>query len=378
MQYTTYGAFQAQMKDFYERTGTMMQFPEMMRYMAAHGLLSPTPPPYAIPEGYEFLSDAEFDRVVDTLPLEHADDQALKASVSEEDIIPTRQDVMVIRHPRYTRTFLHAHNYFEMVCLVSGAMTFSFENEPDKVLHPGEVVIVAPGSRHDMYIRDDTSFAFVLCIRKSTFQTAFFRQLEGNNLLSYFFQTILQGDGHPNYLMFYLKNITRLGRCLRSAMIECAYGDAYSNAVVIHLCQLVFIELLRNYSQTISYYNYEMGSDFSLVLQYIQHNYRTLSLSGLAAFFHYSEPHLCTLIRKNTGHTFSDLIRELRLEDAKRYLRETDLRIAEIADRVGYHSADHFSRVFRAAMQESPQAYRASQKGEGAFVPFQNEDAGTQ
>ena len=83
MQYTTYGAFQAQMKDFYERTGTMMQFPEMMRYMAAHGLLSPTPPPYAIPEGYEFLSDAEFDRVVDTLPLEHADDQALKASVSE-------------------------------------------------------------------------------------------------------------------------------------------------------------------------------------------------------------------------------------------------------------------------------------------------------
>ncbi len=373
MQYTTYGAFQAQMNSFYQRTGSMMQFPEMMQYMASHGLLSPQKPAFHAPEGYEFLPDADFDRVLDALPL-GSEDKALRRSVAEDDIIPVRRDVFVIRNPRYTRSYMHAHNYFEMVFVVDGSITFCFENEPDRVLHSGEAVIIAPGSRHDINIRDDTSIAYVVCIRKSTFQTTFFRQLEGSNLLSYFFQTILQGEGRPNFLMFYLKDSTKINRILRSSIIECAAGDAYSNAVVISLIQLVFLELLRSYSQTISYYNYEMGSDFSLVLQYIQHNYRTLSLPELASFFHYSEPHLCTLIKKNTGHTFSDLVRELRLEDAKRCLRDTDMKIGEIAEKVGYNSADHFSRVFRKAMQQSPQDYRRTHQDADTFIPFRTEE----
>ena len=39
-------------------------------------------------------------------------------------------------------------------------------------------------------------------------------------------------------------------------------------------------------------------------LQYIQHNYQTLTLASLAEFFHYSEPHLSTLIKQNTGKNF--------------------------------------------------------------------------
>jgi AraC-like DNA-binding protein len=341
MQYTTYGAFQEQMTAFYKRTGIMMQFPEMMKYMAAHDMLSPQRPVFHAPDGYEFLSDEDFDHLVDSLPLGSAD-KTLARSVAEDDIIPVRRDVFVIRNPRYTRSYMHAHNYFEIVCAISGKVNFCFDKEPERILHPGEVVIIAPGSRHDVYIWDDTSTAYVICIRKSTFQTTFLRQIENSNLLSYFFQTILQDQEQPNFLMFYLKDSRRLKRFLRSAIIECTAGDPYSNMVVISLIQLIFIELLRKYSQTISYYNYDRGSDFSLVLQYIQHNYRTLSLPDLAAFFHYSEPHLCTLIKKNTGHTFSDLIRELRLEDAKRCLRDTDLKVGEIAEKVGYNSADHF------------------------------------
>ncbi|MFW2551484.1 hypothetical protein ACN2AP_30025, partial [Klebsiella pneumoniae] len=88
-----------------------------------------------------------------------------------------------------------------------------------------------------------------------------------------------------------------------------------------------FAEVLRSYSQTLRFYNYQMGTDFSLVLQYIQHNYRTLTLSSLAELFHYSEPHLCTLIRQNTGFTFTELIKKLRLSDATNYLLKTDLKI---------------------------------------------------
>ena len=43
----------------------------------------------------------------------------------------------------------------------------------------------------------------------------------------------------------------------------------------------------------------------------------------------------------------------------------------EIAERIGYNSADHFSRVFRSAYKMSPQEYRKQHKDEEpAFVPF--------
>ena len=114
-------------------------------------------------------------------------------------------------------------------------------------------------------------------------------------------------------------------------MIECSKKDMYSNTCCISYVYLMFSALLRNYSQTIQFYNHEMGSDFSLVLQYIQHNYQTLTLSSLAELFHYSEPYLCTLI----------------------------------------NSADHFSRVFRSAYKMSPLEYRKQHKNEEPeFVPF--------
>ena len=154
-------------------------------------------------------------------------------------------------------------------------------------------------------------------------------------------------------------------------MVESSKKDMYSNACCISYVNLMFSALLRNYSQTIQFYNYEMGADFSLVLQYIQHNYQTLTLSSLADLFHYSEPHLCTLIKQNTGLTFTELIKRLRLSDAIDYLLNTSLKVGEIAERIGYNSADHFSRVFRSAYKMSPQEYRKQHKDEEpAFVPF--------
>lgn len=154
-------------------------------------------------------------------------------------------------------------------------------------------------------------------------------------------------------------------------MIESSKKDIYSNACCISYVNLMFSALLRSYSQTIQFYNYEMGADFSLVLQYIQHNYQTLTLSSLADLFHYSEPHLCTLIKQNTGLTFTELIKRLRLSDAIDYLLNTSLKVGEIAERIGYNSADHFSRVFRSAYKMSPQEYRKQHKDEEpAFVPF--------
>lgn len=368
--YITYGEFQKHMKDYYLRTGNRMQFPEMSDYLYKKGLLLETSPESpASSELFGSMTDDGFNRVVDSMVLTLNPSQTLNFKVAETDIFPTARDAFIIRHPRYTRPSTHTHNYFEINYVAQGTCTFVFE-KTNRVLSEGELCIIAPSSEHDLVI-DDDSTVFCIMLRKSTFDTTFFSLMSRKDLLSYFFRTILQDDSHANYLLFFAENNTWLKTIVRNAMGESYKNDVYSNTCCISWINLLFSNLLRNYSKTLQFYNYQMGSDFSLVLQYIQHNYQTLTLSSLAEMFHYSEPHLCTLIKQNTGHNFTELIKRLRMADAVDYLTNTNQKISEIAEQIGYNSADHFSRVFRGTYHMSPQEYRKVHAGEKEdFRPF--------
>ena len=369
--YITYGEFQQHMKDYFFRTGSRMQFPEMADYLYRKGLLSETPPdPILTSEMFGDMDDDAFNKIIDQLPLELNPQIAITPKVKESDIFPNSGDVFIIRHPRYTRPAPHIHNYFEINYVASGSCTFVFEKSK-RTMQEGELCIIALSSEHDLVI-DDDSTVFCIMLRKSTFDTTFFSLLSRTDLLSYFFRTILQDDSHANYLLFFSENNKWLKQIIHNAMGESYKNDSYSNACCISWINLLFSNLLRNYSKTLQFYDYQMGADFSLVLQYIQHNYQTVTLASLAELFHYSEPHLCTLIKQNTGHTFTGLIKRLRLAEAIDYLTNTNLKIGEIAEKVGYNSADHFSRVFRSTYKMSPQEYRKQNSHtEEAFVPFE-------
>lgn len=369
--YITYGEFQQHMKDYFFRTGSRMQFPEMADYLYRKGLLSETPPdPILTSEMFGDMDDDAFNKIIDQLPLELNPQIAITPKVKESDIFPNSGDVFIIRHPRYTRPAPHIHNYFEINYVASGSCTFVFEKSK-RTMQEGELCIIAPSSEHDLVI-DDDSTVFCIMLRKSTFDTTFFSLLSRKDLLSYFFRTILQDDSHANYLLFFSENNKWLKQIIHNAMGESYKNDSYSNTCCISWINLLFSNLLRNYSKTLQFYDYQMGADFSLVLQYIQHNYQTVTLASLAELFHYSEPHLCTLIKQNTGHTFTGLIKRLRLAEAIDYLTNTNLKIGEIAEKVGYNSADHFSRVFRSTYKMSPQEYRKQNSHtEEAFVPFE-------
>lgn len=369
--YITYGEFQYHLKEYYQRTGNRMQFPEMTTYLYRKGLLLDTPPrEQPVNKMYGPMTDDEFDKAIDSFVLSVTPNISVTSTVNETDIIPQTRDVYVIRHPRYTRRSPHIHNYFEVDFVASGQCNFVFENE-ERTLRIGELCIIAPHSRHDLTIDDDETTVFCIMIRKSTFNTTFFSLMSQKNLLSYFFRTILQGNSHANYLLFYSEDVVWLKNIIRNAISECHKGDAFSNNNCISWIHLFFAHLIRGYSKTVQFYNYQMGTDFSLVLQYIQHNYRTLTLASLAEFFHYSEAYLSTLISQNTGCSFTTLVKQLRMADAVSCLTNTQMKISEIAENIGYNSADHFSRVFRTTYHMSPQEYRKKhQDQEESFTPF--------
>lgn len=83
-----------------------------------------------------------------------------------------------------------------------------------------------------------------------------------------------------------------------------------------------------------------------------------LSLISVANRFHVSESYLSFTFKAQKGINFFSYVEELRIARAKKLLRETGLKISEIAGQVGYASANSFCRAFRRSTGESASNYR--------------------
>ena len=352
------GDLQHVLREHYQKNGSRLQYNEAVHLLDEQGLITHTPPEAVrYTNFFRQCSEEDFESFSDQLffPTHHRLD-AVEQEVVEGDIIPVKRDVFILRHPRYTRPLLHVHDFVEIDFAVKGSFCLHFEDEIHQ-FREGAVCFIAPGSKHDVEILDEST-VYTFMLRRSTLETTFFSLLSRDDALSLFFRNILKQQQEPNYLMFQIED-TQFSRGLTErAMLECYTRDIYANSCVISMMHLIFAEFLRSAGDSPRFYHYRMGKDFSVILHYIRHHYQTVTLAQLAEQYHYSKPHLCTLIKQNTGVSFSDLLKQIRMTRAKDYLLNTELPVLAIAEIIGYNSPTHFSRVFRSTYGCSPQEYR--------------------
>ncbi|MFC5529878.1 response regulator [Cohnella yongneupensis] len=104
----------------------------------------------------------------------------------------------------------------------------------------------------------------------------------------------------------------------------------------------------------------EMAAQNNLIVEraseYIHQNYaqKGLTLNEVAQKNHVSPNYLSYLFKKNTGFNLWEYVIKLRMEESKRLIQNSDLRRYEIAERVGYESPEHFSKIFKKYFGISP------------------------
>lgn len=98
--------------------------------------------------------------------------------------------------------------------------------------------------------------------------------------------------------------------------------------------------------------NTDEGNEYSKVvtnmLQIMKTNYgMRLVLDTFSEKYHLTPEHISNLFAKETGSTFSNYLRKIRMEKAKELILTTNLKIYEVACRVGYPDPKYFSKVFK-------------------------------
>jgi two-component system, response regulator YesN len=99
-----------------------------------------------------------------------------------------------------------------------------------------------------------------------------------------------------------------------------------------------------------------------VALQYIKEHYcEDLSLEKMASVVFLNPAYFSQLFKQKTGQGYKDYVTSMRLDQAQLLLMNPKLKLAEIAERVGYQDMKHFTQVFRRRFHVTPTEYRQQQ-----------------
>jgi AraC-like DNA-binding protein/mannose-6-phosphate isomerase-like protein (cupin superfamily) len=277
------------------------------------------------------------------------------------DMSDRRADVYLNFHFEHTKQSIHQHpSFFEINYVYSGAFSFTFEGK-EYQMHPGDLCIISPNARHMIKETSENSFLIQQYMNNDSFHSTFISLLSCDDILSNFFKDILTNKNQENFLILSTGNSTNFSyiqQIARDIFLEQFKYDNYSPYCNISLLKILFSNALRVHHNSYQFYNGNMDIDFVPILRFLEKNYRTTSLGDAANYFHYSSSYLSTYIKQITGKTYSEMIRNLKMNDALEYLSHTNKSIEEISLLVGYKTPDHFSRAFRQHFDMPPSMYR--------------------
>ncbi|MBB6022018.1 AraC-like DNA-binding protein/sensor histidine kinase YesM [Paenibacillus sp. JGP012] len=99
------------------------------------------------------------------------------------------------------------------------------------------------------------------------------------------------------------------------------------------------------------------------MIRLIEERYdRDLSLEACAEELNFHPVYLSRVFKKEAGVNFTEYLAEYRMEKAKTWLQTTDLKIAEIAEKLNYTNPTAFIRTFRKITGTTPGKYREQQR----------------
>ncbi|MEW9669391.1 response regulator [Ammoniphilus sp. 3BR4] len=101
----------------------------------------------------------------------------------------------------------------------------------------------------------------------------------------------------------------------------------------------------------------------SQVIAYIDQNYMNdIGIGQIAEHLHVTPNYLSTLFHKNTGMTFTKYMTRTRIFKAKELLMDPSIQVQHVAEKVGYYSTRHFTKLFTEWVGCYPSEFRNQMK----------------
>jgi two-component system response regulator YesN len=169
-------------------------------------------------------------------------------------------------------------------------------------------------------------------------------------------QRVLDKGVKMSYLRIFLGKLVEYVKVIYPAFEEASVPEDLNEHLVRQVFHDLLHEWIRRYPQ---FANNNMRLVIKRACEYIMtHMQEELALRQMADYSNLSASYFGVLFKQYTGKSFVNYVNQIRIEKALEYLRNSDKKIYEIAEDVGFASLPYFNRVFKHVSSVTPNEYR--------------------
>lgn len=265
--------------------------------------------------------------------------------------------------------WLHTHEFIEISYIHSGdGSTYYRKGENGEIIERpisrGDVMIVEPDSYHSIVSRDPSNPII-------TYNIMFTTHFLDENLSTQLTQYSLKLPQFFDFLdfqkvdlpMIHLNDVdqTMLDQIVNLIFIETVQKEiGYFNILKAYVVQIL-IKISRAFLANLQQPNKNAINHVltQQIMEYINETYNSrLNLDVIAARFSFTRNYICKIFKKNTGMTLTEYQHMIRVEKACQRLVQTNQKIIDIAQSVGFCDYKAFYSVFCKITGKRPLEYR--------------------
>lgn len=258
---------------------------------------------------------------------------------------------------------LHTHNFYELLFIEKGTGIHHLNNI-SFTYKTGDIFLLTPQDAHEFEIVEKTIFTFI------KFSDLYFiESIKGikNNTSANLFNQILKNKQVKNGSIISntsdLISIFNLLPIIKNIFIK---KETFYNEIVQKLF-LTIILLLAKEFQNSTNINEGFSKEEKLqeILTFIRLNAidsEKMKIAYIANKFSISPNYLSVYLKQNIGMSFQKYCIEVKLKLAESLLKDSNLNINEIAEKLGFIDPSHFNKFFKKHKKINPSAFKVKTK----------------
>lgn len=275
--------------------------------------------------------------------------------IAGRKLLPPAKLITVRPHTRFVHFPEHTHDYVEIVYMCQGSTTH-IVNGTRLELRCGELLLLGQNALQEVLPagRDDLAVNFI--IRPEFFSGTLSYLGDEETPLRRFIVDCLCGAHGAGSLYFKVADVLPVQNLVENLLWTLIADTPNRRGINQATMGLLFLQLLNHTDRlTVDLPEQETALQ---VLRYVEEHYRDGSLAEIAALLHYDPAWLSREIKRRTGRNYTELVQDKRLSQAMWLLKNTDKKVDDIANAVGYENISYFHRLFYARFALSPRQCR--------------------
>lgn len=250
----------------------------------------------------------------------------------------------------------HFHDSYEMYYILKGKKLY-FINDKLYKAEKGDLVIVNPHDVHKTSSIEKSEAERILINFRYEFMEELFKAQK---------VALLPFEKGSRRLRLNVKEQFQIENILSGIIKEC---ETMEYGYVSSVKAMLFTLLINVYRINFKQETVEDTPSSSIekkvldVVNYICSNFQNdITLNSIANKFYLSPSYLSRVFKKITAFHMSEYIQIVRVKEAQRLLRETNSKVIEISEKVGFTQIAHFNKTFRKITNTTPLKYRKNMK----------------